>query len=45
MARGFDPMTLQAVNYYMYVLAIPYGLFADITALRDTAETLAIAEQ
>ena len=46
MARGFDPMTLQAVNYYMYVLAIPYGvLLPDATALRDTAETLAIAEQ
>jgi adenylate cyclase len=46
MARAFDPLTRQAVNFYTYVYAIPYGaLLPDATALHDTAEVLAIAEQ
>jgi adenylate cyclase len=46
LGRGFDPLTLQAVNFYIYTTAIPYGvLLPDATALRDTAEILALAEQ
>ena len=46
MARAFDPLTLQSVTFYTYTLAIPYGvLLPDAIALRDTAETLEIAEQ
>ena len=46
MARASNPLTLQAVNFYSYVLAISYGvLLPDATAMRDTAEILAIAEQ
>jgi adenylate cyclase len=44
-ACSFDPLTLQSVNFYTYVLAIPYGaVLADAIALRDTAEVLSIAE-
>jgi len=46
MARAADPISLGAVIYYTYVLAIPYGaLLPDATAVRDTTEALAIAEQ
>jgi adenylate cyclase len=46
MGRAFDPLTRQAVTFYTYTLAISYGaLLPDETALRDTAETLEIAEQ
>jgi adenylate cyclase len=45
-ARAFDPLTQQAVNFYSFVLAIPYGvLLPDATVLRQTAEILAMAEQ
>jgi len=45
-ARAFDPTTLGGVIWYTYITAIPYGvLLPDATALRDTAELLAIAEQ
>ena len=44
-AQNVNPLTRQAVTFYTYVLAIPYGvLLPDATALRDTAETLAVAE-
>ena len=44
--RAFDPLTRQSVTLYTYGLTIPYGaLLPDETALRDTAETLEIAEQ
>jgi adenylate cyclase len=46
MARAADPISLAGVIYYTYVHAIPYGvLLPDATALRDTAELLALAEQ
>ena len=46
MARAFDPITRQSVTFYNYTLTIPHGaLLPDETALRDTAETLEIAEQ
>jgi adenylate cyclase len=46
MARTSDPMTLAGVMWSTYVTAIPYGvLLPDATALRDTAETLAMAGQ
>jgi adenylate cyclase len=46
MARAFDPWTRQGVTYHTYVLAIVYGvLLPDATALRDSAEILALAEQ
>ena len=46
LGRAFDPLTRQAVTLYTYGLTIPYGaLQPDGTALRDTAETLEIAEQ
>ncbi len=46
LGRAFDPLTLEAVTLYNYMLTIPYGaLLPDGTALRDTAETLEIAEQ
>ena len=46
MARGFDPLTRQAVNFYVYATAIPNGaMLPDATALRDAAEILALAEQ
>ena len=45
MAQSYNPLTRQAVTFYTYALAIPYGvLLPDATALRDTAETLAVAE-
>ena len=41
-----DPGTIAGVMWFTYVHAIPYGvLLPDATALRDTAETLSIAEQ
>jgi adenylate cyclase len=46
MARGVDPTTLGGVMWCTYVHAIPYGtVLPDATALRDTAEALALAEQ
>ena len=47
MARTFDPMTAQAANYYTYVYDVAaFGaLLPDATALRDTADVLARAEQ
>jgi adenylate cyclase len=45
MAR-VDPISLAGVIYYTYPLAIPGGaLLPDATALRDTADALAIAER
>jgi adenylate cyclase len=45
MARAVDAITLAGVMW-QYVEAIPYGvLLPDATALRDTADALAIAEQ
>jgi adenylate cyclase len=45
-ARGVDATMLAAVMFYKYVVAIPYGvLMPDATALRETAEALAIAER
>ena len=44
-AQNYNPLTRQAVTFYTYVFTIPYGvLLPDDTALRETAETLAIAE-
>ena len=46
MARASDPITLAGVMWFTYVTAIPYGVsLPDATALRDTAEALALAEQ
>jgi adenylate cyclase len=46
MARGPDPISLAGVMYFTYPLAIPSGaLLPDATALRDTADALAIAER
>jgi adenylate cyclase len=46
MARAVDPTTLSGVMYCTYAFAIPYGaVLPDATALRDTADTLALAEQ
>jgi adenylate cyclase len=46
MARAVDPITRAGVMWFTYVHAIPNGvLLADATALRDTADTLATAEQ
>jgi adenylate cyclase len=46
MARAVDPVSLAAVVYFTYPLAIPGGaLLADATALRETADALAIAER
>ena len=45
-AQNYNPLTRQAVTFYTYVLGIPYGvLLPDATALRDTAETAAMAER
>ncbi len=45
LAQSFNPLTRQAATFYTYALAIPYGvLLPDDTALRQTAEILAIAE-
>jgi len=44
-AQNHNPLTRQAVTFYTYVFAIPFGaLLADDTALRETAETVAMAE-
>ena len=46
MARAADPISLALVNLYTYALAIPNGvLLCDTTALRETANALAIAER
>jgi adenylate cyclase len=46
MARAVDPISLAGVIYYTYPLAIPNAaLLPDATALRDTADALAIAER
>ncbi len=47
MARAFDPLTAQAANFYTDIYAVAaYGaLLPDATALRDTADVLARAEQ
>jgi len=46
MARAVDPVSLAAVICYTYYLAIPGGaLLPDPTALRDTADALAIAQR
>jgi adenylate cyclase len=46
MARAADPMSQAAVIYHTYLLAIAGGaLLSDATALRDTADALAIAER
>ncbi len=46
MARGPDPISLAGVMYFTYPLAIPAGaLLPDATALRETADALAIAER
>jgi adenylate cyclase len=46
MARGADPVSLAGVMYFTYPLAIPAGaLLPDATALRETADALAIAER
>jgi adenylate cyclase len=46
MARAVDPSTLAAVMWFTHIIVIPYGvLLPDATALRDTADALATAEQ
>ena len=46
MAKTSYPTMLSGMMWRKYVFAIPYGvLLPDATALRDTAETLATAEQ
>jgi len=46
MARAVDPTTLAGVMWFTHIIAIPNGVLpADATALRDTAELLAVAEQ
>jgi len=46
MARSSDPTTLAIAATYKYVFAITAGaLTADSTALRETAETVTVAEQ
>jgi adenylate cyclase len=46
MARAVDPASLAIVMNYIYDLAIPCGaVLADATALRDTTDALASAEQ
>jgi adenylate cyclase len=46
MARAADPLSLAGVIFYTYVPAITGGaLLPDATALRDTADALAIAER
>jgi adenylate cyclase len=46
MARAADPLSLAGAIFWTYVLAIPGGaLLPDATALRETADALAIAER
>ena len=46
MARASDTITLAGVMWFTYVTAIPYGVSQpDATALRDTADALAVVEQ
>jgi adenylate cyclase len=43
---AFDSLTIAAVTWFTYATAIPYGvLLPDVRALRDTVETLALAER
>jgi adenylate cyclase len=45
-ARASDSITLAGVMWFTYVTAIPYGVsLPDATALRDTADALAVVEQ
>ncbi len=45
-AQNHNPLTRQAVTFYTYVFAVPFGvLLADDTALRDTEQTVAMAER
>jgi adenylate cyclase len=45
-ARAADPLTRAVVMWFTHVTAIAYGvLLPDATALRDTADTLATADQ
>jgi adenylate cyclase len=45
-AGAFDALTVAGVTWFTYATAIPYGLLQpDASALRDTAETLALAER
>jgi adenylate cyclase len=45
-ARAVDPITSAGVMWATYITAIAYGVLPpDATALRDTAEALALAEQ
>lgn len=45
-AGAFDALTVAGVTWFTYATAIPYGvLMPDARALRDTANTLALAEQ
>jgi adenylate cyclase len=44
-AQNHNPLTRQAVTFYTYVFGLPFGvLLADDTALRETEETVAMAE-
>jgi adenylate cyclase len=46
LARASYPTMLSGMMWRKYIFAIPYGVIVpDATALRDTAETLATAEQ
>jgi adenylate cyclase len=46
MARGSNAITLTGVMWHTHIIAIAYGvLLPDATALHDTADTLASAEQ
>jgi adenylate cyclase len=45
-AHAFDAPMLAGVVFYVYVTAIPYGILrSDATAVRETAEALAIARE
>jgi adenylate cyclase len=45
-AQNRNPLTRQAVTFYTYVFAVPFGvLLADHTALRETEQTVAMAER
>ncbi|HKV19624.1 MAG TPA: adenylate/guanylate cyclase domain-containing protein [Mycobacterium sp.] len=45
-AQNRNPLTRQAVTFYTYVFAVPFGvLLADHTALRETEQTVVMAER
>jgi adenylate cyclase len=45
LTRGADPISRGGLPYYTYTFAVPNGVvLPDATALRDTAEALAVAE-